>query len=354
MYQNTGGAIGALDTALTTGQRTAAGREFGLLLGGNAVQFRPDVDNQFTQTDFGLSPSLVKPQGDLNIFTPDFHLPAVIKASLGADKKLNGGWTLGLDMMYTKNIYEVDWVNVNFAPAAITTTGPDKRLIYSTTGNPTRLVYRNWSTIGSIRNPYTNIILVRNTTGQKGFAYNFTFTVDKQAKKVSISVQPIAFMDLRFATREPARSTHPTGATWKLSAAGIISRSAIPTLTWAGIFGLISKRFSYAKDHAATTIAFTYTGQSGSRYSYTMSNLSFIGDGVTNNDLMYIPASRAEMDQMTFVSRLPSSASQAANAADIAPAKDQFETFINSDKYMPNTAVNLQNVTAPVLRSRMW
>ena len=54
MYQNTGGAIGALDTALTTGQRTAAGREFGLLLGGNAVQFRPDVDNQFTQTDFRI------------------------------------------------------------------------------------------------------------------------------------------------------------------------------------------------------------------------------------------------------------------------------------------------------------
>ncbi len=335
MYQNTGGAIGALDTALTTGQRTAAGREFGLLLGGNAVQFRPDVDNQFTQTDFGLSPSLVKPQGDLNIFTPDFHLPAVIKASLGADKKLNGGWTLGLDMMYTKNIYEVDWVNVNFAPAAITTTGPDKRLIYSTTGNPTRLVYRNWSTIGSIRNPYTNIILVRNTTGQKGFAYNFTFTVDKQAKKGFNFSAAYSFGGSQ--VRNEGTSSINT-SNWS-NMETVSSRNYIPLSNsdfdlGHRIFGLISKRFSYAKDHAATTIAFTYTGQSGSRYSYTMSNLSFIGDGVTNNDLMYIPASRAEMDQMTFVSRLPSSASPAANAADIALQKDQFETFINADKYM--------------------
>ena len=63
MYQNTGGAIGALDAALHNRPTTAGHREFTVPFGGNAVQFRPDVDNQFTQTDFGLSPSLVKTTG---------------------------------------------------------------------------------------------------------------------------------------------------------------------------------------------------------------------------------------------------------------------------------------------------
>ena len=75
----------------------------------------------------------------------------------------------------------------------------------------------------------------------------------------------------------------------------------------------------------ATTITFSYNGQSGSPYSYVMNGAAFIGDGGTLNDLMYIPASRAEMDQMSFV----------ANGA-ITPTqqKDQFEEFIMSDKYL--------------------
>ncbi|HNP53884.1 MAG TPA: TonB-dependent receptor, partial [Ferruginibacter sp.] len=107
-YQNTGISIGALDTARTTAQITAPGTEYGLQLNGAPLPFRTDVNNQYTQLDFGLSSAVIRPQGDLNLFAPNFHLPAVIKASLGADKKLNGGWTLGFDLTYTKNIYEVD------------------------------------------------------------------------------------------------------------------------------------------------------------------------------------------------------------------------------------------------------
>ncbi|MBK6938520.1 MAG: hypothetical protein IPH18_17965 [Chitinophagaceae bacterium] len=107
----------------------------------------------------------------MNIIAKDFHLPAVLRGSFGADKKLGSGWSVNFDVMYTKNIFEVDWKNVNIAPPTIKTTGPDSRLVYSTTGNPVRFVYRPTGATNAIRNPYSNVILVQNTIGQKGFSY---------------------------------------------------------------------------------------------------------------------------------------------------------------------------------------
>ena len=326
VYQNNGITIGALDTARTTGQLTAPGTQYGLQLGGQPVVFRPDVANQYTQSDFGLSPLLIKPQGDLNIVEKRFHLPAVLRTSLGADKKLGNGWTINVDLQYTKNLYEVDWKNVNIDLPKITTTGPDARLVHSTTGNPVKFVYRPYSTVNAIRNPYGNIILVQNTTGRKGFSYNFNIGVEKVTKKGFIFSANYTYGNSQ-VHNEGTSSINTSN--WQNMEA-VSSRNALPLSTsdfdlGHRVFALVSKKFTYARGHAATTVSFVYNGQSGSPYSYTMTGVSVIGDGVTNNDLMYIPASRAEMDQMTFVTN-----------GSLTPAqqKDQFEEFILSDKYL--------------------
>ena len=99
------------------------------------------------------------------------------------------------------------------------------------------------------------------------------------------------------------------------------------------IYALASKKFTYANKHAATTITLSYNGQSGNPYSYVYSG-AMVNDGVSGNDLMYVPASRAEMDQMVFTSKLTGTPTAAANAQNITDQKDQFEEFINSDKYL--------------------
>jgi hypothetical protein len=326
VYQNNGITIGALDTSRTTGQLTAPGTQYGLQLGGLPVLFRPQVSNQYTQSDFGLSPLLIRPQGDMNIVAKDFHLPAVMKFALGADKKLNNGWGISFDVLYTKNIYEVDWQNVNIAPPSTFTSGPDSRLVHSTTGNPTRFIYRTYGTTPAIRNPYSNVILIKNTAGQKGFAYNFTIAIDKQTKKG---------FQFNVSYGYGSSQVHNEGTSsintsnW-LNMEAVSSRNNLPLSTsdfdlGHRIFALISKKFTYWRGHAATTVSFTYNGQSGQPFSYVMNGAAFIGDGGTLNDLMYIPASRAEMDQMSFVTN-----------GSLTPAqqKDQFEEFIMSDRYL--------------------
>lgn len=326
LYQNNGVTIGALDTARTTAQLTAAGTQYGLQLGGQPVPFRADVGNQYTQADFGLSPLLIKPQGDMNIIAKNFHLPAVVKAALGVDKKLNNGWGLSFDALVTKNIYEVDWINVNIAPPTVMTSGPDARLVHSTSGNPTRFVYRPTGATAAIRNPYANVILVRNSKGTKGFAYNFTVAIDKQTRS---GFQFNASYGYGNSMVHNEATSSINTSNW-LNMEAVSSRNALPLSTsdfdmGHRIFALVSKKFTYLKGKMATTIAFTYNGQSGSPYSYVMNGAAFIGDGGTLNDLMYIPASRAQMDQMSFVTNGILTPTQ---------QKDQFEEFILADKYL--------------------
>lgn len=326
VYQNNGVTIGALDTSRNNAQLTAPGTQYGLQLNGLPVPFRSAVSNQYTQADFGLSSSLLKPQGDMNIIAKNFHLPAVLKFAIGADKKLNNGWGLSFDFLYTKNIYEVDWVNVNFAPPTVKTTGPDARLVYSTSGNPSRFIYRTYGTTAAIRNPYSNVIVIKNTSGQKGFAYNFTVGVDKQTKK---GFQFNASYTYGNSQVHNEGTSSINTSNW-LNMEAVSSRNTLPLSTsdfdmGHRIFALMSKKFTYLKGKMATTVSFVYNGQSGSPYSYVMSGAAFIGDGAINNDLMYIPASRAEMDQMSFVTNGVITPTQ---------QKDQFEEFILSDKYM--------------------
>ena len=123
VYQNNGITIGALDTARTTGQLTAAGTQYGLQLSGQPVTFRPDVNNQYTQSDFRIVAITDQSARRYEHHCEKFHLPAVLRTSLGADKKFGNGWTVNFDVQYTKNLFEVDWKNVNIAPQAITTSG---------------------------------------------------------------------------------------------------------------------------------------------------------------------------------------------------------------------------------------
>ena len=330
LYQNTGVTIGAVDQRAATNAVVTIGSPAAPL------PFRPDVNNQYTQTDFGLNPALLKPQGDINIIAKDFKLPSVFKTSMAVDKKLSQGWSISVEGLFTKNIQEVDWQNLNFAPPALYSSGPDRRLIYSYSGNPTNLVYRPNGATASAKNPYNNVILIRNTKGAKGYSYNFTFTIDKQAKK-GFAFNAAYTYGNSMVHNEATSSINTSN--WQNMEA-VSSRNTLPLSIsdfdmGHRVFVLASKKFTYFKEHLSTVIAFTYNGQSGSPFSYTMSNRNFIGDAVSFNDLMYVPASRSEMDQMVFLTRLSgAAATPAANAADIIVQKDEFESFIQSDKYL--------------------
>jgi hypothetical protein len=336
IYANTGSLIGALDTTRLNSQVIASGNQYGILSGATGLPFNSNASTQPTQSDFGLPSNLIKAQGDVNIISKDFKLPSVWKASIAADKKLGSGWTVSTEFLFTKNINEVDWQNVNFLPpTGLKSAGPDTRDIYSTTGNPTRLVYRPTGTTAAARNPYGNVIFIKNTAGPKGYAYNLTVKVDKETK-TGFSFNASYTYGNSQVYNEATSSVNVSNWQFIESVRGrnFNVRSTSDFDLGHRIYALVSKKFTYANKYAATTVTFSYNGQSGNPYSYVYSG-AFVADGVSGNDLMYIPASRAEMDAMVFTSKLTgAAATPAANAANIIEQKNQFEEFINSDKYL--------------------
>ena len=344
IYQNTGTVIGGLDTIRNNAQLLAAGTgtnpAFGLQTGTGAgiqpVRFNPDVNTQFTQGDFGLPTNLLKSQGDINLISKKFKLPAVLKTSIAADKRFGKGWTFTTELLVTKNIYEADWQNVNFLPqTGLKSTGPDTRDIYSTNGNPTRLTYRPGGATALIRNPYSNIILIKNSEGKKGYSYNFTVQLNKESRN-GLQLNAAYTYGNSQVNNEGTNSVNVSNWQFMETVRGrnYNVRSTSDFDLGHRIYALVSKKFTYANKHAATTLTLSYNGQSGNTFSYVYAN-AFVGDGVFGNDLMYIPASRAEMDVMAFVTTLRgAAATPAANAINIAQQKDNFEVFIQSDKYL--------------------
>lgn len=346
LYQNNGVTIGQVDA-------NGAALINAFNPGGTGLvpfAFNADPRTQYTQGDFGLPASRNKPQGDMNLIAKDYKLPAVLKTSLGGDKRLGKGWSFNFDLLFTKNIHETDWLNVNFLPATFQIpTGPDKRTIYTFTnpgtgavayGSNTFLTYRPSGVALVDRNPYTNVILLRNTTGQKGFSYNFTVGIEKAASE-----------GLSFGANY----------TYGNSKVRNEGTSSINTSNWQNmetVYGrnnmqlsnsdydpghrittYLSKKFTYANKKAATTATFFYNGQSGNTFSYVYSGF-FVGDGVQFNDLMYIPKDRAEMDQMVFLynSNVPgfpaTSPNATVTAANLAAQRDLYEAYIQGDKYL--------------------
>jgi hypothetical protein len=94
------------------------------------------------------------------------------------------------------------------------------------------------------------------------------------------------------------------------------------------VIGFISFRKEYFK-HLATTISLVYQGSIDGRFSYVYGG-DFNRDGVSGNDLIYIPRDARNPSEIQFV------ATSAINGIVYSPAQQAqlFEDYINQDKYL--------------------
>ena len=317
-YQNTGVTIGAFDVSNPN------------------ITFRSDVGNQYTATDLGLS--RITPQGELNLVSKNFKVPQVLKTTFAVDKRLGNGWTLTTEFLFTKNITEVDWKNLVFDPTTLKQiTGVDSRNAYdpllvaqnSTTRNGIKIPLRPYLPLSDIgRSPYTSIILIKNSTGAKGYSYNFTITIDKAFRNGFFFNANYAYGNSM--VRNEATSS-VNSSNWNNMEA-INGRNYIP-LTISDfdlghrITAYVGKKFTYANKRLATTVSLDYTGQSGSPFSYTMTG-NINGDGVTFNDQMFIPTSD-QINTMVFLNNTFQGVTYNQQQQ-----RDFFNAYIQNDKYL--------------------
>jgi len=258
-----------------------------------------------------------------------FKYPSVFRTSFAAEKKTSNNWTFSIEGIFTKNIHETVFRNVNIMPPIGQSAIPDSRNIYSTNAAPTKIELKS----SGIKNPYAGVYLLTNNHATKGYSYSLSFIIQKHLNKFSFSSSyTYGKSNVLFEITGPQT---PIASQWrnmetvngKNFTAGSVSDNDLRHRVTAWI----SKEINYAKRKTATIISLFYNGQSGSPYSYVYRNSMINDNGKRNEifDLIYIPTEN-DLVTMNFVP-ITGSISYSPQQQ-----KDALNTFIESDKYLRN------------------
>lgn len=231
----------------------------------------------------------------INLIADDFKLPQVWRSSIGLDHQFAIGLIGSIEGIYSKQLNEVDYQNLNLRrTAAFGGVSP-------TDGRP---IYRGISANDTIVTApeFTDVILLKNRS--EGYSYNII---------ASLKLVP----QNEFVKNLSAELSYTYGASYELNQA----QSSVARSQWAStrvidpnnvtlersnfdiphrISLAVNYIFEYA-DNWATSIGLFYTGNSGRPYSFTY-NGDINNDGANNNDLIYIPN---QSDLNTKVVMLP-------------------------------------------------
>ncbi len=315
IYNNNGVSVGAIT-------RNAS----------NAILFRADPFGQYSPQDFGLNPNK-DAKGSMNLISKDFKLNKIFRTSLAVDKKLGNNWSTTVELIVSKNINEINYQNVNIFPNRFQAVGPDNRQVNDTI-NATSTANSIAATIpiraSGTRNPYTDVLILQNTRGKKGFAYNFTFTLDRAWRNGFAFNANYAYGN-SVVINEGTSSVNTSQYRFMESVNGQnnITLSTSDFDAAHRITGYMAKKFTYANKKLATTISMTYQAQSGAPFSYVYQNSMVKNFNRTEtNDLIFIPTA-AQLQTMTFDANTVSGVVYTQQQQ-----RDLFETYITKDKYL--------------------
>lgn len=310
------------NNGINQGSFTASSSQNASALG--IIRFRPDPTAQYRASDVGISLS----KGPLNLISKEFRLPKIFRTSLGFDKQVGAGWTVSGDAIFTKNINEIYYTNINILPPIGTSVAPGSRNVYPATN----VIPINAN--GS--NPYDNAILLSNSKQPKGFSYNFTATVDKRFQN-GFSFNANYSYGESVVLHEQTSSVN--FSQWQfietVNGRNYITRSTSDFSPGHRIIVYTAKRLSYLNNKLATTLSLVYTGESGAPISYVYSNNTPVRDvanATTTNDLIYVPTA-GELQASTFLSNTVGSG---ASAITYTPQqqKDALELYIRNNQYL--------------------
>jgi len=262
----------------------------GLTIGGvdqgdinGPVVFESDINNQYTNDNFTV------PSGQVDLFAKDFKYPQVLRASLGVDKVLPGGWNASFEGIYTKTLNNIFYQNINSDPTVdfTWTGGPDDRPVYNGT---------------SIDPTYSAVYLGTNTN--EGFSYNITANVSKKFDFGMDMFLAYTYGDSRaiFEGTSSQNSSQWRGAfTVDGRNNAEIGRSDFSL--GSRIIGGLNYVMDWNKSgNFNTTIALFYEGESGNPYSYVYNGGSArninneTGSTSRNRSLIWIPADASEIN----------------------------------------------------------
>lgn len=287
----------------------------------NMIRFRQDAYKQWGLTETGASVN----KEPVNLISEKFSMPDLFRTSIIVEKKINTNWSATAEIIFSKNLTEIKYTNINLMPPADTASGPDKRLIYSIIDNG------RIPLTGAATNPYDYIILLSNNKTQTGYAQIFTTTLNRRSG-TGWDYYLSYTWGRSFAVNEGTASVNLSQ--WRLqetvNGRNAITRSVSDFSSGHKIMAWANKKYFFNDKKMSLQLSIMYTGQSGSRFSYVYGNMGMTrDDGVYGAyDLIYIPT-RDQVSQMIFLQNT-------VNGKIYSPdqQKEALEKFLQTDPYL--------------------
>lgn len=282
----------------------------------NGIRFNPDKLYWLQNTPAGAENVFIEGPGDgvpgsLALVDPNFKMPQIYRANIGADKRLgNTPLSIVADIMYTKDIQDVYQFGAN--RKAATQTMYDGRPYFATAQdytyywNPAKPLGGN---VGSV---------LSNTSLGHSFNLSVGLNLDNY-KGLSGSLFYNHTSSQTTTDNSGSNASSAWGATPNTGSPNdIFLASSIGALPHR-VVGHLTYELGGERIHK-TTISLYYSGANQGRYSFTY-NGDVNGDAI-GGDLLYVPNSASEIN---FV---------AAGGFSVAQQQEAFDKLMNNVSYL--------------------
>ncbi|GAC1656571.1 MAG: carboxypeptidase regulatory-like domain-containing protein [Gemmatimonadaceae bacterium] len=280
--------------------------------------------NELTNTTarpFNPNPDAYKPTSvtgapaatyELAFTNPDYKFPQLWRSNIAVDHKLPYGLIGTAEVLYSKDVNGIYYINANLSAPNTSFTGPDNR--------------PRWTTGNRINPNITSAIVLKNES--VGYSYNLSGALEK------------AFANGFFAKAAysygVARNTVDPGSiavgSWQSNEHS--GNPNNPGVAYSAFspghreFLALSYRRQYFRAGTTSVSLFAERSTQGNT-SYTFSG-DLNGDGSSFNDLIYIPRNTSEMNFQQYTV----GTGTAARTFSVAEQTAAWEAFIQQDEYL--------------------
>lgn len=271
-----------------------------------AYPFSPNI----TRNTPAPKPGTPAPSYNIAPIEKEFRFPQVFRSNLAIDQRLPWGMIGSAEFLFTQSLSNIFYYNANQKVAATRFTGPDTRPRFAGSAAAVRInpTVTDASVLAS--RPYgsniTTTVKIEKPL-RKGLSWMLAYNFSKS--KDFMSAGSIAFSSFT-STRTVNGNNLPDNS---FSDNDLRHR----------VIGNITYRKEIAK-LAAVQVSLFGQVQNQGRISYGYSG-DMNGDGISGNDLMYIPKDQTEMNFDAITGATPFTVQQ---------QKDAFEAYINQDPYL--------------------
>jgi hypothetical protein len=258
----------------------------------------------------------------INVTQNNFKFLQTWRSTLGIDKTLPFGVVGTLEFLYTKNVNGFYYQNINNTAATANFVGPDNRPKYP-----------GYGLSGATQN---NALRLNQAVTAAYYLAN-----TNQGKQYSATAQ----LQKTFSNGIYVKAAYTFGESYNLTEAGSTASSSYnnnptvlgnnyPALAFSDydVRNRLIAAVGYRKEYkiGATSVSAFYEGVNQGRFSYTYSG-DMNGDGISNNDLIYIPRDKSEMYFAPNTVNLANGTTRVYTADE---QKDLFDAYIAQDSYL--------------------